>query len=221
MDNNDFPLISTIMLAGHNSLNEVKAGIQCFESQTYPNKELIIVNNCPTQAKASELWIKKIGKTVQVVDTPYYLSAGMARNWGISAANGTILCQFDANYWYDPSRLEVQVSALVKHEVNVVMLAKTLQYSYISGRASYYTNKKSSIMNTMMCVRPKDIDYGDVEKNEEFSMIEKFVQANAKIISVDAPMLACRFHFAKKRVMTPKNYGLSKDHFAIVKRIVK
>lgn len=217
----DVPLVSAIMLAGHTALPDILAAIDCFRQQTYPYKELIIVNNAKSQFDAASLNIQA-QRDVAFVDTPMPFFAGMARNYGIATANGRILAQFDPDYWYAPNRLEAQIATLVQEEANVVVLASTLQYSFVSGRASYQQNDRNAVLGTMLYVRPNGIDYPNIDKQEELGLLEKFQQAEAKIVAVPNPELACKFCYTSgERVKKPQNAGLTKPHFEVVKRILK
>lgn len=220
-DNEDFPLVSAIMLAGRTTLPDILAAIDCFQAQTYPYKELIIVNNAKNQFDAAALNIQA-RRDVAIVDTPYPFFAGMARNFGISTANGRILAQFDADYWYAPNRLEAQIATLASEEAAVSVLVSTLQYSYISGRASYYQNDRNAILGTMVFIRPQNLDYQNLDKQEELGLLQSFQDAGSKVVAMPIPELACKFCYtAADRVNKPVNTGLTKPHFDVVKKILR
>lgn len=219
-NNSQLPLISAIMLAGKMQVLDIVKAIECFKSQTYPNKELIIVNNAKSQFEASKLNIAA-EDNIFLIDTPTLLHAGMARNYGIRAANGQILAQFDADYWYDAERLSTQVATMAETGSQVCMLASTLKYSFCSGNAGLYTNSKDVILDTMVFVRPKEIDYPDADKNEEFGILDRLIKANYSPITISNPDLCCKLFFCLKRVYKPHNNGLSKKQLSIIKSIIK
>lgn len=209
------------MLAGRTALPDIVTAIACFQAQTYPYKELIIVNNAKSQFDAASLNIQA-QRNVALVDTPYPFFAGMARNFGISTANGRILAQFDPDYWYAPNRLEAQVATLAQNEASVVMLSSTMQYSFISGRASYQQNDRNAVLGTMLFIRPTNIDYPNLDKQEELGLLEKFNAASAKVLAMPSPELACKLCYCSgKRTTKPVNSGLSKSHFDVLKKMMK
>lgn len=218
----EYPLVSAIMLAGQCPLEDVLAGIRCFKAQTYPYKELIIINNTKTQFDASALNIHA-QKDIFIVDTPIGLAAGMARNYGISAANGQILAQFDADYYFSPKRLEAQIATLAQNEAHVSVLTETLQYSFVSGRVSYNRNDRQAILGTMVLIRPRDLDYPNVNKNEEKGFLEKLIKAELKVISIPKADLACKLCLTKhERIFTICNPNdLSNPHLKLVKQMLK
>lgn len=217
----DYPLVSCIMLAGRCPIDDVLVAIKCFQAQTYPYKELIIINNAKTQFEASNL---NIGaqKDVFIVDTPAGLTAGMARNYGIAAANGQILAQFDADYYHSPIRLEAQIATLAKNEAHVSIFAETLQYSFISGRASYYQNDHKAILGTMVLVRPQNIDYPNVDKNEEKGFLDKLIKAGLKTISIDKTDIVCKLCLTKyERIYKISGHdGVSINHVKCIRHIL-
>ena len=216
-----YPLISAITLIGQNAIDDILLCIKCFEQQTYPNKELIIINNAKNQFAASEINIKK--KNVLVIDLPTHCTTGSARNHGQSASNGQIIAQFDADCWHHPKRLEIQIAALVKEEAQISILSKILQYSFISGRAAYYTNQRKAILNTMIYLRQKEVNYPDIEKNEEWIFLQALInKSKYKPISIDIPELYCKLLTSKEeRMINPINKNLSPEHFEIIHQITK
>lgn len=188
---NQLPLVSAIMLAGDTPITDIKQAITCFQQQTYPYKELIIINNAKSQLAASELNIDA-QRDIFILDTPARLPAGLARNYGISGANGTILAQFDADWWYSPERLECQLAAMAQQTAHICMLARTIAFSHCTGLGTYYTNDRNTIYGTMVCIRPHGIDYPNYEKNEEFGFLDRMLQAGQKAITIDNPFLAIK-----------------------------
>lgn len=219
----EYPLVSAIMLAGRSKIADVLHAIDCFQKQTYPYKELIIVNNAKTQFIASSMVINA-NKNVFVIDTPTELTAGMARNYGIKSANGRILAQFDSDYWHAPERLSTQIAAMAEHEAHVCMLSETLSYSYLSGRAGIFRNSKSIVLNTMVYIRPNDIDYPPYYKSEEFGILGKMIEAGMKPISIQRPDLCCKVVpgdcIAGEASATMNNDGLDEDQLNIIKSMV-
>jgi len=190
-------------------------------AQTYPNKELILINNAKNQFDASEIDIKK--KNVLTIDLPAHCTTGLARNYGQSASNGQIIAQFDADCWHHPKRLEIQIAALAEKEAQISLLSKTLQYSFISGRATYYTNQRNIILNTMIHLRQKGVDYpSNAEKNEEWIFLQALIdKTKYKPISIDIPELYCKLLLTKEnRIINPINKNLSPEHFKSIQQII-
>jgi glycosyltransferase involved in cell wall biosynthesis len=187
----EHPLVSAIAIVNEVTHPYVNLLIRSFQKQTYPYKELILVNNTQTQFAASKLEIEATPNVI-LYDTPAYVSAGMARNYGISIASGRIIAQFDADTYHFPDRLQFQVAALAKSECHISFLSKILTYSLVSGRVSLHTNNRGVILNSMVCIRPQNIDYPNTIKHEEFGILEKLSAAQYKTIVLQQEHLACK-----------------------------
>lgn len=187
----EYPLVTGLCLVGKHNIKEVASCVSCFQDQTYPYKELVVINNAQTQLEASELNLEA-QPNIFLVDTPMFLSAGIARNYGISAANGTILAQFDANYWHHPKRLEAQIATMADNEAHCCMLTKILSLSFNSKTVRELTNDRNVIAQSMVCVRPQGIDYPPVEQGEELGFLHKMNKARLKLITMEQPALMCQ-----------------------------
>ncbi len=188
---NEYPLVSAMMLIRKSDVAELERAINCFEKQTYPYKELIIINNANTQFEASGVNIDA-RENVFLIDTPSKLPAGSARNYGILAANGQILAQFDADCWHDPHRLEDQIQEMAKNSAHICMLSKGLSFSYNSGAANNWENDWNYILNTMIYVRPSNIDYSPVDKGEEYSILTKMLKSGMIATHLNKPEYICK-----------------------------
>jgi len=218
---NDIPLVSAITLTGRNNLSDLLNCIECFKAQTYPYKELIIINNARNQLAASELNIKA-EKDIFLIDTPNELTTGMARAHGMAAANGRIIAQFDVDYWHAPNRLETQIVNLGRQSAHISVLSRCLGYSFVSGRARYHENEKRAILGTMVHIRQAEINYQpDRDKNEELGFLEDLTKKGYQPISIDSPELCCKLNLTSEgRITTPINSGLSKAHFKTVQEML-
>lgn len=229
--NPELPPVTAVMVVGKMPQWQVQLAVNCFENQTYKNRELIIINNCITQYQASglDLVLPRDAdgrKTIaHVFDTEQIMSAGMCRNYGISMASSNILIQWDAHCWHSPYRIEEQLQFLTKHEAQVCMLTRTLEYSYGSGYASYWTNRKHVIPNSMMMLRPKDDDYADLNKGEELTLLTKLIASGYKPIAMDRPHLMCRMHYSDQgRIQKPIALPLappSPEHMQLLRDVVQ
>lgn len=220
MNDEEYPLVSALMIVHRPRMVELSLAIKCFQDQTYPYKELIIINNASTQFEASNVNIEA-QPNVFLIDTPQKLVAGLARNYAISASNGQILAQFDMDCWHHPKRLEAQIATMAENQASVCLLSRALTFSFNSGRAGYWKNGKDIILNSMVYTRPATIDYPPVEKNEELQFLNSLIQSGRTSISMDKPDLICKFHYSDHPVEDIEQSTLSKAHENTVRRILK
>jgi len=214
------PLVSAIMLSGRHYIQDIRLAIECFDNQTYPNKELIIVNNASNQFAASELNIAAT-ENIGIYDTPTEVHSGLARNYGIRAAKGQILAQFDADFWHHPERLQTQIAMMAENQSQVCMLANTLKYSFFSGNAGIHQNGKNVSLATMVFVRPKDVDYPDWDKNEEYGILDRMIRCGYSPMAIDNPELCCKLFLCEPRILKPHFNTMSDSQKKTIRSILK
>ncbi|QDU73721.1 Glycosyl transferase family 2 [Bremerella volcania] len=106
--------VSCIMVTGHKPerrrLAEVAIG--CFNQQTWPDRELVIVNEGEPFNLPGERLV------------PTGATLGELRNLGLSNADGDLIIQWDDDDWYHPDRIRVQAEAwkpghavILNHEI--------------------------------------------------------------------------------------------------------
>lgn len=219
------PLISAITIVRSSAQREAQTTIDCFAKQTWQNKELIIINCAETQWKATELDphipIDDSGLPIARIIDVGNLSAGMARNYAISAANGSVIAHFDANYWHAPNRLETQLMSMFRHEAHICVLSRVMEYG--NGYARYLNNKKNCILNSIMFIRPRSVDYGNSNKAEELQFMIQMISNGSKPISIDRPELMCKLH--NTNFIAAKSFNssrmISDEHLRILNDAIK
>lgn len=110
----NLPLVSCICPTMESRKQFLRRAIQCFESQDYPNKELVIVADGP--------WIDEMDLPLPgashgarvIISAHLDVSLGAKRNFACHLACGEIICHFDDDDWSGPSRISRQVDELMK-----------------------------------------------------------------------------------------------------------
>lgn len=134
------PLVSCLCIT-KNGIDQLSRAAECFQSQTYPNKELVIV--CKGETKEIEEWFRKKGKAsvklVEVLDST--LSLGDLRNIALSRATGEYFCQWDDDDWYHRDRLKIQVSQILKYKQPASILYYLLIFDQ-EKRDAYFSQRR-------------------------------------------------------------------------------
>ena len=108
------PMVSCVMVtADRHQL--CRRAIRCYAQQTYPVKELVVLDNGNTSIEellvdipTSELRYKKVERTPDLI-------LGDLRNQALDMATGDLLIpQWDDDDWYHPERIAIQVAELQK-----------------------------------------------------------------------------------------------------------
>lgn len=190
IDNPELPLISAVAVAKAGS--NLQPTVDRFLAQTYPNKELVIVCNGSGLESAMSAPTLPDDGSVRVIDTGVRMSLGMCRNYGLTAAHGNVVAQFDTDCWHHPQRLESQLLVMVKHDAHVVLLTSMLEYSYDSGYAGSVTNHKNAMLRSMLFAKHQQCGYPDVDKLEELGLLMQLTKLGYKASSVVRPHLMVR-----------------------------
>lgn len=136
MENN---LVSIIMPV-YNSSKYLQSSVQSVISQSYPNWELIIINDCSTDE--SEAIIQSLAKKdYRIKSLKLNVNSGVAkaRNVGIALAKGRFLAFLDSDDLWHPEKLTKQVN---------FMLEKDLVFTHTSYQLITDSGKKKKIVES-------------------------------------------------------------------------
>lgn len=115
----------TAIITTHNRINLLKRAINSVLAQTYPNIELIIVDDASDDG--TSIYCKDL--PLQYVYIPKSESKGgnYARNKGIKAAKGEYIAFLDDDDYWLPEKIEKQVTLIEKHDCDLVHGGKILE----------------------------------------------------------------------------------------------
>lgn len=102
------PAVSVIMPC-HNAVRYVGQAIESVLAQTYPNVELIVVDDGSTDGSLQAM--RPYAERIRLLSQPNQ-GAAAARNTGIRAARGEFLAFLDADDYWDEHFLETMIDAL-------------------------------------------------------------------------------------------------------------
>lgn len=105
------PKVSCLMVTA-NRKSLMQRSIRCYNDQTYPNKEMVIVDD-------GEQDLSEVLTTVPEDELVYVKlepsednTLGKLRNVSLDRANGDYLVQWDDDDWYHPERIAIQAEKL-------------------------------------------------------------------------------------------------------------
>jgi len=112
-------LVSIIMPA-YNAGNYIAASIQSVLAQTYPDWELIVVDDGSTDNTANVIqqFVRRDGRVKYIFQENGRL--GKARNTGIMNSGGPLIAFLDSDDLWVETKLEKQTQAMVEQDVDVV-----------------------------------------------------------------------------------------------------
>lgn len=130
------PKISCLLVTA-GRYERVQQSLRCFQNQTYPNKELILVSQGEGEVNQALFELTRTIPEVQFFCAHSRLSLGSMRNLSCEIANGPILCQWDDDDFYFPTRLTDQFKALTGNSKNVAS-AFTKFFKYFADTHELY-----------------------------------------------------------------------------------
>jgi O-antigen biosynthesis protein len=125
----NLPLISCIMPT-YNRRSFLALSLKAFESQDYPARELIIVDD-GTDPVADI--VEKLS-SVRYVRLPPRASIGAKRNRACAEARGAIIAHWDDDDWYAPHRLRCQAAPLLRNEGDLTGLENSFLFELPAGK---------------------------------------------------------------------------------------
>lgn len=171
-----------------NGIAQLGRAIECFFSQTYKNKELVIV--CNGQTLHIEEWFRgrrtdRI-KLVQVVDPS--ISLGELRNIAMANASGEYFCQWDDDDWFHCDRVKVQMEHILKYKQPACVLNYLLIFDVQKKQA--FLSKRRLWEGSLLCklnVFPK-LRFQPWPRHEDANFIYQLLRSK-KIVPVLVPAL--------------------------------
>ncbi|WP_188930440.1 glycosyltransferase family 2 protein [Puia dinghuensis] len=187
---NNFPLVSCLCVT-HNRIAQIARAIACFQSQTYPNKQLVIVY------EDKDVHICKFlqtidDPTIKCIQVPYEpkLNLGELRNISIDHSDGEYICQWDSDDWFHNNRLQLQMRYILKMHKPICFLTYWIMYDSLTEKA--YLSRKRLWEGTILCKKDfllaSKLKYPNLEKLEDFKLVEKLLPLNV-IYPIDIPNL--------------------------------
>lgn len=174
------PKVSALMLTGKcvERYPLARVAVECFDRQTWPNKELIIVNHGTVQLsdgrdpRVREFMIKREpGMTL-----------GDIRNISIEAADGDWCVQWDDDDWHHPTRIETQM-AMAEEDALCTFLWQ-VRCNLYDGTAFYDRFPGGQHMSILFS-RSIRHRYPKLEIREDTAFKEKFRRTNVIDNGVD------------------------------------
>jgi len=112
------PLVS-IVVPTFNRASTIKRCIESVIDQTYPNWELIIVDNNSSDS-TMELLNQYNNVCIKIISVDNEGVIGRSRNIGIKNSVGKYVAFLDSDDWWDPNKLSVSVGVFENNTIDVV-----------------------------------------------------------------------------------------------------
>jgi mannosyltransferase OCH1-like enzyme/glycosyltransferase involved in cell wall biosynthesis len=181
----DVPLISCLMVTRGRPALALRA-IHCFHIQTYPNRELIIIDDDPDDTLAhavAQLNNPRI-RHLRLPDNER--SLGDLRNLAVEAAAGAYIAQWDDDDLSDPERLAIQMAAIRTLGATACMLQR--QQIWWPDQQRIALSIQRPWEGSLLCARERLPRYPALGKGEDTPVTVRILQRE-RVALLDAPML--------------------------------
>ncbi|MGD8540115.1 MAG: glycosyltransferase family A protein [Candidatus Aminicenantes bacterium] len=110
---NNMPKVSCLMVTA-NRKHLLRRSLLCYKNQTYPNRELVIVDDGEQDLSPLVAGFPEDQITYLKLDKKPENCLGYLRNVALDAASGEFITQWDDDDWYHPERIRAQAEVLLK-----------------------------------------------------------------------------------------------------------
>lgn len=201
------PMVSVIMPA-YNCEATVTAAIKSVVRQSYPNWELIIINDGSSDSTQFTLsQVAEVDSRIKLVRFDVNRGVSSARNMGLKLASGTYLCFLDADDVWFKDKLAIQVAKMESEEQAVCCSTAYIRFRFdkcsLSGKVIHPGKarksfkdliKHNSICNSSAMVNrtllPKSVMYNTI-KHEDYDFWLRVLQFG-DCVSIDDCLCAYR-----------------------------
>jgi glycosyltransferase involved in cell wall biosynthesis len=158
--------VSAIMVTGHRIERRRLAltAIECFRSQTWKDRELVIVNTGAAftlgDTNIREVWLRQGDLTL-----------GDLRNIGIEVARGEWIIQWDDDDWHHAERMEAQMLK-ARHDA-ACLLGSQMRHSFRTGD-TVVKHLEHGIEGTILHARYISHRYPSLERGEDTEFLRRF-----------------------------------------------
>ena len=163
--------------------------IDCYQRQTWPNRELVIV--CDEPGSELPAFVAALGDpTIRYVAAAPAL-LGALRNVSVEAARGTLLCQWDDDDMYHPERLQFQYGQLAARGAAAHFLSRWLMWW--PEKRLFALSKRRYWEGTMLARRlAVGIgSYQTIPRREDTRLVGEMRHRGYRIRYTDQPLAYC------------------------------
>jgi len=195
MINTTPPLVSCLCLTNKRP-RFLKRAIECFLSQTYSNKELIVMIR-DNDRESKEVIEAAASPEIHCFEysAEENLPLGDVRNLSIEKSAGEYFCQWDDDDWYHERRVEDQVMMALNTQKPSCVLSQILVFNSVSKQA--FMSGITIWPQTILCkknVINSNISYPGLNKNEDTLLLDKLLKNNHIFPFVSPTLYLYNYH---------------------------
>ena len=181
--NDKLPLVSALLVTKDRHIAAMKS-VECFLAQSYPNKELIIIDEGGYELQDK---IRKLDSPLifyQRNEKP--TSLGKLRNRAVSLAHGEYVCQWDDDDLFHPQKINYQLAACLQYDADACFLLRELLLHDSTQRLAVSDNRLWE--GTILAKKLMMTSYPHWARAEDYPAVHRLV-GKRKVVALDLPEL--------------------------------
>lgn len=184
-DSIDAPLVSCLMVTNDRPRLAERA-IECFIAQSYPNRELIVLDGSDSDQLQQGVEAIRIRKIKLHREPQTGRSMGELRNLAVEKSAGQYVCIWDDDDLYDPDRLSIQMTAITSLGADACFLAR-LQLWWPARRILALSFRRTW-EGSMICAKDKMPRYPALRRGEDPPVAYRLWRSQ-RVVILDEPRL--------------------------------
>lgn len=207
----DFGLISIIM-AAYNAEKTIEQAINSVLNQTYPNFELLVVNDCSTDKTAALVEaVAKKDNRVRLISNKKNSGVSYTRKHGLEETRGEWIAILDSDDAWKPEKLEKQIALQEKTNADLLFTGSAFMdadgkpidwYLAAPAEVTYRQLLKQNVLSNSSALVRKELyakyyAVGD-GMHEDFALWLNILKDGRKAYGVDEPLLIYRIAKSSK-----------------------
>lgn len=190
-DQDELPLISCLMVIAGDSPVAILS-LECFLEQTYPHRELILVDaSCDDQiAKSVERFDSDLIRYVPI--SHHEITCSALKNVALDCALGDYICQWNNDDLHDPLRLEMQWKVMQSTDAQASVLARWM--TWWPGQRILIMTSYFDVEQSVLCERSLFPRYLEEHSGAQCSVLDR-LNNTVRIAQIDLPRLCIHIDF--------------------------
>lgn len=170
----------------------VEATIRCFEQQTYPDKELVVVHDGAASEEAVATFEKAGARVFGMLGVPL----GMLRNKAVEESRGKYVAQWDDDDLSVPDRIEFQLAALQVKKANACVLRRYILWDERNGQFYRSFPRAAGWESSLVAERAAvlRLRYPPVKLSEDRQMMARMATAYRVLVIDEPDKYVYRYH---------------------------
>lgn len=181
----ELPLISCLMVTTKR-FEQAKLAIKCFQNQTYPNKELIIIDDDKSKLLAQYVTQLPDKNIHHLHIESREQTLGELRNLALANASGHYVCQWDDDDLANPYRLEIQLAALEALKAEACFLQTWLIWWVDRQRIAV---SRTRIWEGSMLCRKDKVPLYQSQRQGEDTLVTTQILEDCRVVLLNQPQL--------------------------------